>query len=84
MTWREKIESSLKEGEVIFDPATMATGSIRETAAKGLKPVCCKCGARLDFALSPEEAKSKSIAPGVRCPRNLNHCQIVVSFPSGA
>ena len=82
MTLKEKIKASLKEDEYIFDPQEMPTASIREMAANGRYPVCKRCGARLEFALSPTEAKEKRIAPGVRCPRNLNHFQIVVEFGS--
>jgi hypothetical protein len=82
MTLKERIEASLKEGEYIFDPKEMPTASIREMVAKGRFPVCKRCGARLEFALTPAEAKDKRIPPGVRCPRNLNHCQIVVEFGS--
>jgi hypothetical protein len=80
MTLREKIEASIKKDEYIFDPEEMPSASIREMVAKGRYPVCRRCGTRLEFALSPIEAKEKHIAPSVRCPRNLNHCQIVVEF----
>ena len=81
MTLREKIKASLKEDENIFDSETMEVADIREMAAKGLHPVCCRCGSRLEFALSPSEARTKGIAPGLRCPKSLTHCQIVVEFP---
>ena len=80
MNARAKLQSMLKCDEYIFDSREMTTSSILEMTANGLNPVCCKCGTRLEFALTPSEAKRKHIAPGVRCPRNINHCQIVVSF----
>jgi hypothetical protein len=80
MNLREKIESALKGNEYVFDPQEMPTMSIREMAEKGLYPVCYRCGTRLEFALSPSEAKEKGIPPGVSCPKSLSHCQIAVDF----
>lgn len=83
MNLREKIEASLKENEFVFDPREMETWKMREITSQGLHPVCCRCGTRLEFALSPAEAREKGVAPGVRCPKNLNHCQIAVEFAEG-
>jgi hypothetical protein len=83
MGLREKIEASLKSDEFVFDPERMPTMYIREMAAKGLYPVCSRCGTRLQFALSPSEAKEKGIPPGVRCPKMLSHCEIAVNFARG-
>ena len=80
MTLKEKIETGLKENEFIFDSREMPTALIREMVAIGRYPVCRRCGAKLEFALSSAEAKEKGIAPGVRCPKNINHCQIAVDF----
>lgn len=77
---REKVEASLGVNEFVYDSETMGVQEIAERAAQGLLPVCGCCGARLEFALSPAEARAKRVAPGVRCPQNLNHCQIVVTF----
>lgn len=77
---KEKVEASLGMNEFVYDSETMGTEEIADRAAQGLLPVCECCGARLEFALSPAEARTKRVAPGVRCPQNLNHCQIVVDF----
>ncbi len=78
------IAARLKRDEYIFEPETMPLASIREKVAKGLHPVCKHCGTRLEFALSPTEAKQKRVAPGVRCPKDLRHYQVVVEFPRDA
>jgi hypothetical protein len=83
VTLRQRIEASLKEGEYIFDYET-PLHSIRDMCAKGFFPVCPRCGTRLEFALSPTEAKEKRVAPGLRCPKDLRHCQVVVEFPRDA
>ena len=83
MTLREKIEKSLKPNEYIFDSVTMPIFSLVEMESKNLYPVCGRCGSRLEYALNPQEAKRKGVPPGVRCPKNLNHCQITVEFPRG-
>jgi hypothetical protein len=80
MNRRDRVEQLLKGDEFIFESPEMHASLIHEMVAKGLYPVCSECGARLEFALSPAEARSKAVAPGVRCPQNLNHCQIVVEF----
>lgn len=77
---RERVEASLGVNEFVYDSATMDVDEIADRAAQGLLPVCGCCGARLEFALSPAEARAKRVSPGVRCPRNLNHCHIVVIF----
>jgi hypothetical protein len=84
MALKQKIEAGLKRDEYIFDAETMSLASIRERVAKGFHPVCKRCGTRLEFALSPTEAKEKRIAPGLRCPKDLRHCQVVVDFPRDA
>ena len=79
---REKVKASLRDGEFVFDPEDMTDGlmELRELTDKGLVPVCALCGTPLDFALSPAQAGQKNVAPGVSCPKNLNHCQISVTF----
>ena len=77
---REKVEAGLKEDEFVFDSTEMRTELIQEKTALGLHPVCACCGARLEYALSPAETKKNGTYPGVRCPKNLSHCQIVVDF----
>lgn len=77
---KEKVQASLGMNEFVYDSETMGTEEIAARAAQGLLPVCECCGARLEFALSPAEARTKGVVPGVRCPQNLNHCQIVVDF----
>ena len=77
---REKVEAGLKEDEFVFDSTEMSTEQIQEKTALGLHPVCECCGARLEYALSRAETKKNGTYPGVRCPKNLNHCQIVVDF----
>jgi hypothetical protein len=84
MNLRQKIESCLKDDEFVFDPEKFPTAYIREMAAKGMHPVCWRCGTRLEFAMSRAEAKEKDISPGIRCPRSLSHCQIALNFASEA
>ncbi|MFC5457310.1 hypothetical protein [Prosthecobacter fluviatilis] len=81
---REKVEANLKEGEYVFDSSEMSVEVIQERAALGMHPVCACCGARLEYALSPAETKKHGTYPGVRCPVNLGHCQIVVDFARDA
>ena len=80
MNLRETIESKLKKDEFIFDEDAMELFEVRELMEKGKHPVCSKCGARLRCALTPEAAKESGNPPGVSCPTNLSHCEIVVNF----
>jgi hypothetical protein len=82
MTYREKIESKLGPDEYVFDPA-MTTAWIKEQEALGRFPACHRCGTRLEYALSPEQALEKGVSPGVRCPARLSHFQLIIEFPRG-
>lgn len=80
MNLRDKIESNLAKDEYVFDPEKMVTIDICRLESLGLYPVCWRCGSRLEYALTPTQAKSKKIAPGVVCPQRSSHLQIAVNF----
>ena len=77
---RKRIEAKLAHDEFIFDPTTDRLEFLESMTQKGVFPVCHRCGARLLYALTPEEARDKKVPPGVFCPKFLSHCQIVVEF----
>ena len=80
MTFREKLEKRLKKGEFIFDREGRNDGTFDKQVKDGMIPVCPRCAAPVEFARTASEAKSKNIAPGFRCSRNINHLQIIINF----
>ena len=80
MTFREKLEQKLSADEFIFDREDLDNGKFAELVEKGMKPVCPRCAAPVQFARTPQEAKSKGVPPGFECSKNVSHLQIAVNF----
>ena len=80
MLHKERLKDQLKADEFLFDGLEDELFDVRPLIEQGKHPVCATCGARLQVALSPEQAKASGHPPGVYCPENKSHCQISVNF----
>ena len=80
MSLREQIESKLGSDEFIYDSEEFDMLQVKELIAEGKHPVCAKCGTRLKCALTPEEARESDFPPGIYCPKQMSHCQVVINF----
>jgi hypothetical protein len=80
MNKRDEIKAKLGADEFLFDGMEDELFDVRPLIAEGKHPVCAKCGTRLQVALTPQQAKANGHPPGVYCPTNSSHCQIVLNF----
>lgn len=56
----------------------LSLSELLDLDARGVPVLCWRCGSRLLFALSPEQAARVPVHPGIYCTADAEHLSILV------